>query len=248
MANGAVLELLEKSQWVIRGTVRKAGSSTLHEVPASPNTFVVKVDEVLHGPPQFSDHVGHEITLVSEQPKGLAVGGRAVFFTRSWLYGRTLAVIEVGRIPKDDGKTVGDDVKRAAQAISDRRLAERLAKASLVVAGQVVDNREGPKQRRPVETEHAPEWAQAIVEVDEVLKGKAPDRTIAVVYPRSLDELWIDSPKLEPGRTGILILQRDQQERGWPVLRVPGLTALDPLDHQPIEALDRIRKLVGGNR
>jgi hypothetical protein len=41
------------------------------------------------------------------------------------------------------------------------------------------------------------------------------------------------------------ILQRDQSEKGFPVLRVAGLTALNPLDVHPVEALPRIRTLLG---
>jgi hypothetical protein len=87
-----------------------------------------------------------------------------------------------------------------------------------------------------------------VVKVHEVLKGKAPDQGIAVLFPTSLDELWIDSPKFAPGQTGVLILQRNQQEKGWSVLRVPGLTALDPLDVQPVEMLDAIRRIIASGR
>ena len=138
------------------------------------------------------------------------------------------------------------EIKAAAQAGSDRRLAERIAKASLVVVGKVTDLGHGPELKRPIETEHAPEWATAYFEVGEALKGKPQGRTVPVVYPTSMDELWIDSPRPRPGEECILILQQNQEEKGWPVLRVRGLTALDPLDHQPIEELDRVRKLVEG--
>ena len=248
MASDAVPRLLEQSQWVIEGTVQKVGASTMSEVPASANTFVVKVDGIIHGPPEFADHRGREITLYSESPQGLAVKRSAVFFTRSWLYGQSLAVIEVGRIPKGRGETVARNVKAAEQAHADRRLAERIAKASLVVAGEVADTKQGPELKQPIETEHHPEWATAVFKVGDVLKGQPRGSTVDVVYPKSLDELWIDSPKLEPGTTGILILQRNQKEKGWTVMRVPGLTALDPLDHQPLEELDRVRRLAEGAR
>jgi hypothetical protein len=243
MPNEQVQELLDRSQWVIEGTVQQVGAVTLPEVQPSAHTFVVHVDEVLHGPPEFQDHKGRQITLYSDQPKGLEAKTSAVFFTRSWLYGRTLAVIEVGRLPKE-ASPLQDDIEAAAQAAADRRLAARIAKAQLVVVGEVVDLGSGPELRRPVETEHHPEWASAFVKVQDALKGKPEGDTLRVVFPRSSDELWTESPKLEQGQRAILILQEDQQEKGWPVLRVPGLTALDPLDVQPPEQLDRVRKLV----
>jgi len=62
--------------------------------------------------------------------------------------------------------------------------------------------------------------------------------------PRKNQEGWPDAPKLAPGQSYILILQRNQSEKGWPVLRVPGLTALDPLDVHPPDELERIRRLI----
>jgi hypothetical protein len=40
------------------------------------------------------------------------------------------------------------------------------------------------------------------------------------------------------------VLHRNQTERGFPVLRVAGLTALSPLDVQPTEALPRVRTML----
>jgi hypothetical protein len=247
MPEASVANLLERSEWVVRATVRELGATTMaRELPASPNTVVVRVDKVLHGP--FSDHVGHRITLVTEEPKGRKAGQSAVFFTHGLLYGPTLAVAEVGRITDEDDKALTDEIARATRAAEDRRLHERIAKAALVVAGKVTDTQKGGEPERRIETEHHPDWGEAIVEVTDVIKGKPPGHALHVVYPRSLDEMWIDSPKFEPGDTAVLILQRDQEEKGWPVLRVPGLTALEPLDRQPIEELERVRKLAEGSR
>ena len=250
MSITSVTRLLEQSQWVIQGTVRKLAATTMPEVPASDHTFVVRVDGILHGPPAFADHLKRDITVYSDKPARLKTGSKAVFFTRSWMYGRSVAVIEVGRIVDEDRKTMANDIQGAEAALFDRRLGDRLAKAALVVVGRVADNREGPKLRRPIETEHAPVWAEALVDVRELLKGKSDQQRLPVFYPRSTDEMWIESPKLLPGLTAILILQRNQQEKGWPLLRVPGLTALDPLDVQPVEMLDRIRQLLktGGRK
>jgi len=60
--------------------------------------------------------------------------------------------------------------------------------------------------------------------------------------------MWIDSPKFKPGDTGVWILQRNQQEKGFPKMRVAGLTALDPLDFQPSAALPHLRELVAGQK
>ena len=248
MPNPKIQEWMQRSQWVIRGTVAKIGATTMKAIPASQHVAVVKVEDILHGPSQFADHRGREITLYSENPQGLVAGKRAVFFTRSWLYGESLAVVEVGRLEEGDQKTVQDDIKAAHQNIEDRRLGDRIAKAELVITGKVV--RTAPTRQtdaRRVETEHAPDWWQAEIEVQSVLKGTHQEKTV-ILYANSLDEMWIDSPKFKQGQEGIWILQRDQKEKGWPVLRIPGLTTLDPLDFQPMQQLDRVRKLAAERR
>ena len=125
-----------------------------------------------------------------------------MFFTRSWLYGRSLAVIEVGRVPNGDGNTVAKDIKDAEQAALDRRLRERIAKAALVVSRQGGRRRDGPGAPAPNRDGAPPAVGDAFFRVGEALKGKPQGPTIAVVLPRSTDELWIDSPKLEAGRRG----------------------------------------------
>jgi hypothetical protein len=243
MANGNIEGWLQQAQWVIQATVEKTGAATLKSLPASRNTSIVKVDDVLHGPAQFNDHRGRRVTLYSERPQGLRAGQRAVFFTRSWLYGESLAVVEVGRLGGATD-TMRKEIAAADQRIADRRLGERIGLARLVVVGKVADVKAASQTGRRIETEHAPDWWEAQVEVQSVEKGSTREKSIAVLYPNSMDEMWIDSPKFHAGQEGVWILQRNQQEKGWPVLRVPGLTALDPLDFHAKDQLDRIRRLI----
>jgi hypothetical protein len=245
MPDPRVQEWVQQSQWVIRGAVTTVGASTLKEVPPSANVAGVKVDAILDGPPQFADHVGREITLLSNDPQGLTVGKPTIFFTRSWLFGDSLAVREVGRIEAGDPRVMQDDIAAARQNVLDRQLAGRLAKADLVVSGVVLRTAPAGVDQRRVRTEHEPDWWQADIRVEARIKGAVASPTLTILFPNSQDELWMDSPKFKEGQEGIWILQRDQQEKGWPVLRVPGLTALDPLDFQPLRELERVRKLVG---
>jgi hypothetical protein len=249
MPNSKVQEWMQQSQWVIRGTVSKTGAANLKAVPVSANVAVVKVEEILHGPAQFADQRGREITLLTNSPQGLTAGKGAVFFTRSWLYGESLAVVEVGRLEEGDQKTVQDDITAAHQNIADRQLGDRIAKASLIIAGKVVATKpHRPSDQRRIETEHDPDWWEAAIDVQSVLKGASQDKRVMILFANSMDELWIDSPKCKPEQEGIWILQKDQKEKGWPVLRVPGLTALDPLDFQPLEQLERVRRLINERR
>jgi hypothetical protein len=242
----AVLEdLMARSQWVIRATVEAAQATTLRAAAASENTFAVRVDEIMHGPPALADQRGRTITLYSHTPRGLEKGTRAVFFTRSWLYGESVAVVEVGRAEESEVAEVRRDLEAAQQVIADRHLHERIGRAELVIAGKVLRTQRAVRgdQRRPT-TEHDPDWWMAEVEVESVEKGRALERIVHVLFARSRDEMWIDSPKFATGQVGVWILQRDQTEKGWPVLRIPGLSALDPLDFQPPHELERVRRLM----
>jgi hypothetical protein len=125
--------------------------------------------------------------------------------------------------------------------LADESLQLRINLAQLVIVGKVEKTAPAPKHgaRTPI-TEHDPDWWEAVIKVESVEKGqhKGP---ATILFPKSVDVAWSQSPKFQPGQDGIWILQRDQKERGWPVLRRPGLTALDPLDYQPPSELDRIR-------
>jgi len=230
----------------VQGTVARVEASTLRSLAPSSRTFVVKVEEILHGPAPFADHRGREITIYTENPQGLLLGKQAVFFTRSWLYGESMAVAEVGRVDMPDQGTTRSDIAAANQSIADRQLQDRIAKAELVIAGEVAAVKPAPQtDRRRIETEHDPEWWVAEIKVTSVEKGKPPTAPVAILFPHSGDEMWLESPKFQRGQTGIWILQRNQQEKGWPVLRVPGLTALQPLDFHPPAELERVRRLIG---
>jgi hypothetical protein len=245
MDHPPISQWMQQSQWVIRATVEAPGTSTIETAPASQNTVAVRVDEILHGPKAFEDHRGRLVTLYSERPTGLSQGNKFIFFTRSWQYGKSIAVIEVGRLEDQGTVELSTQIETAQSAINDQRLVQRIRRAELVISGRV--SRTEPArgtQRRPAESEHDPEWWTAYVEVTTVELGRAPERTVPVLFPASRDEMWIDSPKLAPGQPYILFLQRNQSEKGWPVLRVPGLTALDPLDVHPPDELERIRRLI----
>jgi hypothetical protein len=238
-----IQDLLARSQWVIRGRIAKVGVGATPDVPESANLAVVNVQEILHGPPQFDDHLGRDITLYSEDVQGLRAGRTEVFFTQSWFYGQGLGVVEVGRLDAKASGSIKEEIATAEQSIDDQRLGARLSRAQLVVLGIVAETGPGPRPERDVQTEHHPEWWVAELKVERVIKGKAPD-VLRILFASSTDEMWLESPKAERGQEAVWILQQDQQEKGWPVLRVPGLTALDPLDVQPVDQLERVIRLV----
>jgi hypothetical protein len=238
----------EPVPYIFVGVVRELGAAAMPSVPVTENTARVTVEEVLRSFGTVDDFNGRDITVQLTSPAEL--GQRLTFFTRGWLYGQGVAVVEVARADVGEGD-LGDLRERIADV--DRRgveqaVQDRIAAADLIVAGRVLDVRPAPLEERdyPI-SEHAPDWWEAIVAVDSVDKGALDSDTVRVLFPRSTDEVWIDSPKFAPGQEGVWLLRREQQERGAATMRVSGaLTALDPLDFQPWERLEQIRSLLRG--
>ena len=236
---------MRDSQFVVAGSVERLGT-TMPIDPAVQNTGVFRIEEILSGPPVLNGFAGRDITVVFWDLDHVRQGNRAVLFATSWLYGQSLAVVEVGMMDEGERARMRDEIGQAEQRLSDERLRERLARADLVIAGRVTEIAPLEGEGRVVFTEHDPEWWQAEVDVETVAKGHAEER-VTVLFPRSVDIAWSQSPKFEPGQAGVWILQRDQTERGAPRLRRPGLTALAPSDFRPIEELPRLRELMPEN-
>jgi hypothetical protein len=240
-----VERLARSSQFVFRGTVDHLEGSTLSQLPADERTAVVNVAEVIHAPATLDDFTGKKITVLLAAPEKHKAGEDAVFFATSWLYGNSLAVIEQGNVGAPRLPAIRKQVTAIIGGMGEEELQARLRRATLVVVGKVRDTRPHKSDRRQPVTEHAPDWWQADVAVESVEKGKLAKDVVIVLFPASSDEFWSDSPKFEEGQEGIWILQRNQKERGWPVMREPGLTALSHLDFHPRSESNRIRRLLG---
>ena len=243
--------LAQKARFIFLGTVTRVKAASMPGVPVSDHTVVVRVDQTLRSGKTLDDFTGKEVTVYLTKPGSAEVGEKSVFFTNGWLYGKGLAVQEVGRIEAKEGRVdlVGSlaDVRKALadleQKDADQAIQSRMARAPLIASGKVVSTRPAPGGRHPY-SEHDPDWWEAVIDVSAVQKGNAPGKQIVVKYPRSKDELWIDSPKFREGDEGVWILQVDQTEKGSPRLRTTGYTALNPLDFQPKAEMERALRLL----
>ena len=97
---------------------------------------------------------------------------------------------------------------------ADSDLLARIQSALVVVVGHVREVRPpgkaaGTKTGNIRITEHDPAIAEAIIEVDEEIKGKPPGKQVVVRFPTSTDVMWFRYPKLEAGKSGVFILQPD---------------------------------------
>jgi hypothetical protein len=230
------------SPFIFTGKIRKRRAATLSLVDVSELDAVIAVDRVLRRPSGVADFSGKEVTLRGNSAVELDDDRAALFAANGWLYGDSLALIEVARM--DERQSNAEQrIKEAEQRAATDALRSRLQRADLAVVAAVERTSPRGEKELPPVSEHDPLWWEAWLKVESVEKGRAP-RQLRVLYPTSLDEYWYESPKFAPGDEGVFLLQRDQKERGPTQYRVRGYTALDPLDFHPRERLDELRALL----
>jgi hypothetical protein len=246
LSQGSDLDgLVRRSSLIFSGKVLKVRASAMPGVPVNDKTVIVAVEELFTPTGFLGDLTKTNITVQLTQSPPIQVGERAVFFTNGWIYGEGVAVVEVSHLRLEgDTSAVRRAINEAMKRSEDRKVRDRLERANLVIVGRVLETRPVKDYQGPI-SEYAPEWWEAVIAVEAVKKGKLQDEQLVILFPASLDEVWIDSPKFERGQEGVWILQRDQQEKGSPMMRLPGYTALDPLDFRLKEQLDYLTKLLG---
>lgn len=232
-----VEDLVWQSKFIFNGTVLQLNASTVPTIQDKSKTAIVKVDEVLEAPELLGDFTGKEITVLLKDPDKTKAGEQAIFFSNGWLYGKSIAVVEVGRMLwNEDTKRYRRQIEEEVRKKPDRALMLRLADAELVIVGKVEETKKrDPKDQVMRDTEHDPDWHEAIIRINDVEKGSFPQKIIAVLYPNSTDVTWYTSPKFTKAQEGIWLLQRKQTGE---------YTALHPLDFHPRDQLKRIRKLI----
>lgn len=237
LAQSILEDLVRQSTFIFEGTITKLQAATMPIVSVSDNTIVVKVERIYHAPKLLGDRTSKEVTVLVKDPTGLQVGEQALFFAQGWLLGEGVAVQEMGRLKKGILVNPGEHIAAAGQSIADQNLQRRIASADVVVMGKVSETklRAEPDRPRPI-TEHDPQWQEAILEVEAVFKGDASLKRIVVLFPGTLDVAWVNVPKFKVGQEAIWILHRDPTLQAY--------TALDPLDFQPKNQLDRVRDLI----
>jgi hypothetical protein len=241
---GATEDVIRRATFVFNGTVMKLNATTMPEVKASDSTAVVRVDEVIDGSGGPPDLAGKEITVQLARAGSVSTGQHATFFTRGWLMGESMAVIEVAPAGEaGNPQQVREMVQATQQKTADEALQREIASAEAVVAGTVTSVGPGGLPEPP--TEHAPGWKKAVIGVQSTLRGHVTGSTVTVFFPGSEDPFWRGSPRFKEGQQGIWLLHRNQVElRGIE----NQFTALKPLDFQSRDQLERIQRLLKSAR
>jgi hypothetical protein len=257
-ATGNQAALVKQSSIVFAGTVSQLGATSFVGVPKSAQTVVVRVDSVLKKPSAVSLKKGDNVTVELKDPSAFQQGTQATFYTEGWIFGSGVAVKELGHEFRsgtgEAAKPAGADEKAYQQAqerISDQELQDRLNAADFVVIGRVTDVHRwnAPKSATTRVSEHDPDWHEAVVEVQSVLKGgQVKGNKVVVRFPGRNDVAWVHSPKFEKNQQGIFCLNRDQAT-GVPTEKVGGrqvavYTCLGHGDSLPMSDAPRVRALL----
>src|SRR5438093_2785647 len=144
--------LVKQSDIIFIGTVTQVGAVAVPEVPASPRTIVVRVDQVLEKPSAVALATGDSVTVETTRAGSLKAGIQATFYTTGWIFGRGVAVREVGHEPGQSPVVTADAceaVARARALVNDADLKAHIQRAAMVVTGRV-------EQVRPAELAAAP--------------------------------------------------------------------------------------------
>jgi hypothetical protein len=246
--------------WVRQSDIIFAGTVTRTAAGAG----VVRVDQVFEKPDAVSLMKGDSVAVLAARSGSLNPGMQATFYTTGWIYGRWITVREVGHeaigpqlatVTGGAGGTAQQDlVVRARQQVNDADLKARIQAAAMVVVGRVEQLRPmvysppGAPARPKRFTEHDPNWQEAIIHVDEGLKGATAGERVVVRFPGSRDVAFVATPRFAAGQEGTFLLQKDAAT-GSPLSLMAGqsvqaYTALHRLDVLPKQDAPRVRTLM----
>src|SRR5713226_7327368 len=232
---GSQAALVQQSSIIFAGTVSQLGATSFADVPKSAQTVEVK------------------------DPGAFRPGMEATFYTYGWMFGSGVAVKELSHAMRPSGgkpSRAGAEEKVLGQIeeqISDQKLEQRLASADFVVIAKVTDVR--PWTAPDVAsvphrvTEHDPDWHDAVIKIESVLKGPKPKKHKLVVrFPQCNDVAWARAPKFEKHQEGIFFLKKDEVS-GAPIALLEGTevnayTCLRPGDWLPKNDQGRVRSLL----
>jgi len=241
MPDEDITDLVRRSAISFTGAITRLGDTTVAELPADDRTAVVTVDRVLHAPAAFRNLSGTAVTVRLRPDAEIPPAGeRLALFANPLIFGRTLGLAEVDRLPA----SAADRYPAAAAGvmpfagIQDQLETEHLrahaASADAIVIGQVL----GLAQAGPGGLgEHDPDWWVATLDVRHVERGDLATGPVRVLYANSADVRWHLAPKPAAGQRGVWLLHATEDR----LRDLAPFQLADADDMQSVQRLDMIR-------
>ena len=212
----------QQPTFVFKGTIKKLKSATMEDVPLNERTAIVTVDQIIKAPPDLTGYGGQDITVQLSGRQKVRVGQQMTFHATGWMFGDGIAVRSLRQEPVKVGEVMSADPGDAVKRRGQKQQHSYFKDADLVVSGKVVAVRlpgdstpatkRGDRPTGPI-TEHDPKWREAIIQVDEVLKGAHQEKQVVVRFPASSDVMWHEVPKFEAGQQGYFILHKSESRK-----------------------------------
>ena len=248
--------LMAKSSIVFSGTVSQLAATSFADVPKSAQTIVVRVDVIQKKPAAVSLKKGDSVTVEVKDASAFQEGAHATFYTAGWIFGSGVAVKELGHVLGEAAPeaAAGGSTHGQEQGLSDQELKDRMNASDCVVVGRVTDVRKwnAPKTKSgsPLHiSEHDPDWHEAVLEIQSVLKGgPVKGNKVVVRFPNLNDVAWVHSPRFTKNQRAIFCLNRDQAT-GAPMTKLGSkevyvYTCLGHGDALPLSEEARVRALL----
>src|SRR5262245_54267031 len=188
-------KLVSQATFTFRGTVMKLKASTMKVVPATKNTIVVRVDEVIEAQEALEDYEGQRVTVELPRPGKIKVGQQYTFYTNGWLFGDSLAVQALAYEEAPTAIAAAAAVRRPSANLRNKLARARFDSADLVITGVVTQVRVPPEVAtlaaalpaptwKPI-SEHDPVIQEAVIDVTGVQKGTPGGAQVTLRFPRS---------------------------------------------------------------
>jgi len=252
--------------FVFIGKVVKMKAATMPDIPVD-NTLIVQIDHIIQAPAMFATITGHQVTVRFKELPQINEGATITVYANGWIFGETLAVDAVSYSTDTDKQSIASAVQATTTSATDDSIKERLSSAQLAVVGKVVkvepstiaqpQTLTGTQATGETATthisEHDPDWHEATIQVDEVLKGEKNTKEVKVLFPKSDDVRWYNVHKYSEGQQGVWLLQqgKQQDQKGIPpkvFAAIPDnqniFTTLHTYDYLPLNELGKIKSLI----
>jgi hypothetical protein len=240
----------DQADFVFNGTVEDAGGSTMRAIRATDSTAIVRVDEVVKAPATFAGLEGQRITVLLRTPGSPQQGEQATFFVNGVLFGESIAVQEVDHSTTRAVSSIRAQMAEIGDQRRDSEISARVASVDVIVEARVAQVRAAPYLAEaepglpgPL-SEHYPEWMEATLDISSVLKGARPEDPTVLLFPASIDVMWVKAPKFHAGQEGIWLLHTEHVPQAAARALPSAYTVLDPNDFHPWEQGEHIRGMI----
>jgi hypothetical protein len=235
--------LAGRANLIFTGTVKELNAVTMPIITASAHNVIVTVNKVIKATGPLRHYTGKEITVHLREPGKLQEGQQLIFFAQDWLYGKSIAVRELGKLRiENDLERKESQVAAGMRNAEEKALLKQIAAADLVLAGKVVKVEQLKIQRKQKFSEHDPMWHRAVIKINTLVRGNFSSSSINVLFPASMDVMWYKAPKFKVNQERVWLLHKDQLEK-LKIKGIRGYSTLNPENTFPMSRLSEIIRL-----